>query len=61
MRLRRCGMIRVALVGCGRIAKRHAELLAGGHIRESIETGREVVLRFQPKLCRLGHGGGARP
>lgn len=26
-------MIRVALVGCGRIAKRHAELLAGGHIR----------------------------
>ncbi len=54
-------MIRAALVGCGRIAKRHAELLAGGHIRESIERGREVVLRFQPKLCRLGHGGGARP
>lgn len=30
-------------------------------IYESIETGREVVLRFQPKLCRLRHGGGARP
>lgn len=25
-------MIRVALVGCGRIAVRHAELLAGGHV-----------------------------
>ncbi|MBA3465674.1 MAG: Gfo/Idh/MocA family oxidoreductase [Deltaproteobacteria bacterium] len=26
-------MLRFALVGCGRIATRHAELLAGGHIR----------------------------
>lgn len=25
-------MIRVALVGCGRISKRHCELLAGGHV-----------------------------
>lgn len=26
-------MLKIALVGCGRIAVRHAELLAGGHIR----------------------------
>jgi predicted dehydrogenase len=26
-------MLRFALVGCGRIASRHAELLAGGHVR----------------------------
>ena len=25
-------MIKIALLGCGRIAKRHSDLLAGGHI-----------------------------
>lgn len=28
-------MLGFALVGCGRIAKKHAELLAGGHVREA--------------------------
>jgi predicted dehydrogenase len=28
-------MIRVALLGCGRISRRHSELLAGGHIRDA--------------------------
>ncbi len=33
--------------------RRSLELISA--IYESIETGREVALRFAPKLCRLGH------
>ncbi len=33
--------------------RRSLELIMA--IYESIETGREVFLRFQPRLCRLGH------
>jgi predicted dehydrogenase len=37
--------------------RRSLELISA--IYESIETGREVQLRFQPRLCRLGQGAAA--
>lgn len=36
----------------GLVGRRSLELIAA--IYESIETGREVALRFRPQLCRLG-------
>lgn len=36
----------------GLVGRRSLELINA--IYESVETGREVALRFQPKLCRLG-------
>jgi len=37
--------------------RRSLELISA--IYESVETGREIQLRFSPKLCRLGQAGGA--
>jgi predicted dehydrogenase len=35
-------------------ARKSLELINA--IYESIETGKEVVLRFRPRMCRLGVG-----
>ena len=45
------GKMRAALVD-GLEGRRSIELISA--IYESIETGREVFLRFRPKECRLG-------
>ena len=42
-----------SLVG-GLEGRKSLELISA--IYESIETGKEVPLRFRPKLCRLGEG-----
>ena len=60
-------MLGVALLGCGRIALRYnTKALVDGlegrkslelitAMYESIETGKEVFLRFQPQKCKLGY------
>ncbi|WP_439361157.1 Gfo/Idh/MocA family protein [Bradyrhizobium sp. DASA03007] len=53
-------MIRFGLLGCGRIAKRHADLLGGGHIQgatlaavcdELPERANEVAARYHVPAC----------
>ena len=40
-----CRMIKIALLGCGRIAKRHSDLLGGGHINGAKLVGVCDVIR----------------